>query len=74
METTFANEFLKVYDRLIAEGGITFARTGINKEEFTNLCIDPGFVLEEERFQLIADRMGLDDDTRARLEELADFD
>ena len=74
METTFANEFLKVYDRLIAEGVITFARTGINKEEFTNLCIDPGFVLEEERFQLIADRMGLDDDTRARLEELADFD
>ncbi len=42
MADTFAVEFFRIYDRKIMNGEITFSQTGINKEDFSRLCIDGG--------------------------------
>jgi len=45
---TFAQYFLRIYDRKILSGEITFSTSGINKNNFTRLCIDPEYVMPRE--------------------------
>ncbi|MGN0709890.1 MAG: hypothetical protein ACI4LM_06575 [Anaerovoracaceae bacterium] len=72
-EVKFADEFLKIYDRMIAAGEITFFSSGIKKDEFTNMCMNSDYILEEERLDEVAVKMGLSADETAMLRELAGY-
>jgi len=56
---TFAQEFMKIYDRKIQSGEITFSRSGINGGDFTALCINPSYVIPEDRLKIIFEKMSL---------------
>lgn len=64
---TFAQKFLKIYDRKIMSGEITFSQSGIKKNDFTRLCIDKDFVLAKEDLELVCDKMGLTHDEMSEL-------
>ena len=64
---TFALEFMKIYDRKIASGEITFSRSGITAGDFTALCMNGDYVIPEERLQVIFQRMDLSQEERERL-------
>ena len=59
---TFAQEFMKIYDRKIASGEITFSRSGITGGDFTALCINGDYVIPRERLEVIFEKMGLTDE------------
>lgn len=66
---TFAQTFLRIYDRKIAANEICFSRSGIKKEDFIKLCMDSSYVIPKERFIVIAENMKLsDDDLRVLIE------
>ena len=56
---TFAQEFMKIYDRKIQSGEITFSRSGIKGGDFTALCINPSYVIPEDRLKIIFEKMSL---------------
>lgn len=64
---TFAQKFLRIYDRKILSGEITFSRSGISKSDFTRLCIDPDFVLPRDELETVCRKMGLTDSEAAEL-------
>lgn len=64
---TFAQEFMKIYDRKIASGEITFSRSGITAGDFTALCMNGDYVIPEERLQVIFQRMDLSQEEQERL-------
>ncbi|MCQ2545741.1 MAG: hypothetical protein MJ144_04850 [Clostridia bacterium] len=67
---TFAQKLLKIYDRKLLSGEITFSQSGISKNDFTRLCIDPEFVVSREALEVICEKMKL---TEAEKEELLKF-
>lgn len=67
---TFAQKLLKIYDRKLLSGEITFSQSGISKNDFTRLCIDPEFVVSREALEVICEKMKL---TEAEREELLKF-
>lgn len=71
MEEKFARELLKIYDRKLMNGEITFSRSGITKEDFTNLCMNPDYIIPEERLAVICEKMGLAVEQQERLYALA---
>ena len=70
---TFNQVFLRIYDRKISSGEITFSQSGISKNDFTQLCTDPEFVFIEEALALICERMAVDREERELLYELAGY-
>ena len=64
---TFAQEFMKIYDRKIQSGEITFSRSGITAGDFTALCMNGEYVIPEERLQIVFERMNLSEEERQRL-------
>ncbi|OLR54913.1 hypothetical protein BHK98_01735 [Hornefia porci] len=70
---TFNQVFLRIYDRKISSGEITFSQSGISKNDFTQLCTDPEFVFSEEALALICERMAVDREERELLYELAGY-
>ena len=44
----FAQLFLRKYDRAISSGVCSFSQTGIGAMNFTNLCVNPDFVMDDE--------------------------
>ncbi|MCI2062134.1 MAG: hypothetical protein LKJ83_05110 [Eubacteriaceae bacterium] len=70
---SFAAVFFRLYDRKIASGEITFSRTGINKTDFTNLCIDPSFVFPEDDLRRICENMALTEEEKVMLLEAAGY-
>ncbi len=64
---TFAQEFMKIYDRKIASGEITFSRSGITAGDFTALCINGDYVIPRERLLVIFEKMDLTEEERQRL-------
>ena len=64
---TFAQEFMKIYDRKIASGEITFSRSGITAGDFTALCINGDYVIPRQRLEIIFEKMGLTQEERERL-------
>lgn len=69
---TFAQEFMKIYDRKIASGEITFSRSGITGGDFTALCINPSYVIPEDRLKIIFEKMSLTDEEQDRLRKVAE--
>lgn len=67
---TFAQKLLKIYDRKILSGEITFSQSGIKKEDFTRLCIDRDFVLSKDDLEIVCNKMKL---TEKEREELISF-
>lgn len=64
---TFAQYFLRIYDRKILSGEITFSTSGINKSRFTQLCIDPGYVMPLEEILTVCEKMHLSEEEKETL-------
>lgn len=71
---TFAQVFMRIYDRKIASGEITFSRSGIQAGDFTRLCIDGSFVIPKDRLLVICDKMNVTEEERAQLLAFAEAD
>ncbi len=56
---TFAQKFMKIYDRKILSGETTFGRSGINSSDFIRVCIDGDYVFSREALETIRDKMPL---------------
>ena len=61
---TFAQYFLRIYDRKILSGEITFSTSGINKSNFTRLCIDPEYVMPQEEILTVCEKMHLTEEEK----------
>ena len=44
----FAQLFLRKYDRAISSGVCSFSQTGIGAMNFTNLCVNADYVIDDE--------------------------
>ena len=55
----FSIEFLKIYDRKINSGEITFRESGITMNDFTQMCIVDGFVMPEDNLKVVCEKMNL---------------
>ncbi len=64
---TFAQTFLRIYDRKILSGEITFSTSGINKNNFTRLCIDPEYVMPLEEILTVCEKMHLTEEEKESL-------
>lgn len=63
----FDTAFFRIYDKKIAAEEVTFASLGINKEDFTSLCMVPGFIFSEETIENLKNTMKLTDEEYSRL-------
>lgn len=63
----FAREFMKIYDRKIASGEITFSRSGISAGDFTAMCINGDYVIPRERLEVVFEKMSLTQEQRETL-------
>ena len=70
---TFIEEFLKIYDRKINSGEITFRETGIPFNDFMQLCTVPEFVMEEEVLEGVCERMKMTEEEKALLYKAAAY-
>ena len=59
---TFGQKFMKIYDRKILSGETTFSRSGIDRNDFTRLCIDGEYVFSREALERIREKMPLSDE------------
>lgn len=66
---TFSRKLLRIYDRKILSGEITFSQSGISKDDFTRLCIDSEFLMSRENFLKVSEKMKLTDEEREELLE-----
>lgn len=55
----FARSFFRLYDRMLAAGLITFAETGMKRDDFTRLCIDDSYSLPYAEIERICKNMKL---------------
>ena len=72
MSEKFASLLLKIYDKKMMSGEITFSRSGITKEDFTNLCMNGDFVLSRAKTEHICQCMGIEGEEKERLLTLCD--
>ena len=68
---SFKMLFFRYYDKAIAEGITTFSKIGVGKNDFTNMCSTPGFVLDDESIRRAATAMQLTDEQLTELLEAA---
>ena len=71
-EMTFKNIFFRLYDKKISDGTITFSQLGISKMDFTRLCMEENFVLDEETIIRISDIMNLTEEEKDELLKAAE--
>ncbi|MCI8347898.1 MAG: hypothetical protein HFE74_00475 [Firmicutes bacterium] len=71
-EMTFKNIFFRLYDKKISDGTITFSQLGISKMDFTRLCMEENFVLDEETIIRISDTMNLTEEEKDELLKAAE--
>lgn len=67
MGISFAAAFMRIYDRKIANGEITFRELKMDTSLFNNLCIVKGFVLPQEETERLCDKMNVSEEERALL-------
>ena len=70
-KSSFAVAFFRLYDKKIAGGEITFASTGIKKNDFIRLCMEKDYVFDEETISRICQTMLLTDEEEKNLKESA---
>ena len=54
---TFAQLFLRRYDRAVGSGVCSFSQTGIGVMNFTNLCVNKDFVIDDDEIIIKACRV-----------------
>ena len=63
-EISFKNLFFRYYDRKICDGSITFSQLGISKMDFTRLCTEDDFVLDQETLERVCTVMKLTEEEK----------
>lgn len=53
----FAQLFLRKYDRAVGSGVCSFSQTGIGAMNFTNLCVNSDFVIDNDEIIIRACRV-----------------
>ncbi len=61
---SFKNLFFRYYDRKISDGSITFSQLGISKMDFTRLCTEDDFVLDQETLERVCTVMKLTEEEK----------
>ena len=64
MGLSFAAAFMRIYDKKIMSGEITFGQLKMDKSLFNNICIVPGFVLPKEETERLCNVMNVTEDER----------
>ena len=59
---SFCVEFFKIYDKKINSGEVSFRNSGIQINDFNQLCIVPDFVMPEENLEIVCKKMNLSDE------------
>lgn len=54
---TFAQLFLRRYDRAVGSGVCSFSQTGIGAMNFTNMCVNKDFVIDDDEIIIKACRV-----------------
>jgi len=67
MAIPFAAAFMRIYDKKIMSGEITFNELKMDKSLFNNICIVKDFVLPQEETERLCNIMKVSDDERALL-------
>jgi len=67
MGLPFATAFMRIYDKKIMNGEITFKELKMDTSLFNNLCIVKGFVLPKEETERLCDKMKVSDEERQLL-------
>ena len=67
MAISFAAAFMRIYDKKIMSGEITFNQLKLDKSLFNNLCIVKGFKFEKEETERLCDIMEVTDEQRELL-------
>lgn len=67
MAISFAAAFMRIYDKKIMSGEITFNQLKIDKSLFNNICIVQGFKFEQEETERLCDVMNVTEDERKML-------
>ena len=67
MAIPFAAAFMRIYDKKIMIGEITFNELKMDKSLFNNICIVKGFVLPKEETERLCNLMKVSDDERSLL-------
>ena len=70
-EQTFKRLFFRYYDKTVGYGLISFSQLGISKNDFTRICTEDGFVLDEETLLRACERMQLTEDEKKEILEIA---
>ena len=63
--------FFRYYDNAIASGVTTFSKMGVGKNDFTRMCSEPGFILDDDSIRRAAAAMQLSDDVLQQLLDAA---
>ena len=58
----FSVEFLKIYDKKINSGEVSFRDSGIQINDFNQMCIVPDFVMPEENLEIVCAKMKLSEE------------
>lgn len=53
----FAQLFLRKYDRAVSSGVCSFSQTGIGSMNFTNMCVNSDFVIDDDEIIIKACRV-----------------
>ena len=67
MAISFAAAFMRIYDKKIMSGEITFNQLKMDKSLFNNICIVQGFKFEQEETERLCDVMNVTEDERKML-------
>ena len=67
MAISFAAAFMRIYDKKIMSGEITFNQLKMDKSLFNNICIVQGFKFEKEETERLCNVMNVTDEERKLL-------
>ena len=67
MAIPFAAAFMRIYDKKIMSGEITFNELKMDKSLFNNICIVKDFVLPQEETERLCNVMKVSDEERKLL-------
>lgn len=65
--------FFSIYDQKIASGELKFTEIGMNKEDFTNMCINKDFILPRDKIIDLSIRLKMTREQAVELLEAAGY-
>ena len=70
-DVTFKQLFFRYYDRTVGFGLISFTQLGVSKGDFTRLCTEDGFVMDDETILRACSNMKLTAEETEEMLEVA---